>query len=112
MPSDDLTPLSERPLGRPGPQVICLACRAQDLDRRICEIESLVDRLEGLAQVQSVTGRTTALAASLPPANAERFAAALALIGATTVAGGSASLSSEFLVVITLEPNPSERKDT
>lgn len=112
MPSDDLTSMSKRRQGQPGPQVICLACGAQDLDRRISEIESLADRLEGLAQVQSVTGRTTALAASLPPANAERFATALALIGATTVAGGSDSSLSEFLVVITLEANPTERKDT
>jgi hypothetical protein len=104
--------MSERPQGRSGPQVICLACGAQDLDRRVSEIEELAERLEGLAQVQSVTGRTTALAVSLPPAHAERFAAALALIGATTMASGAANPSSEFLVVITLEPSLSERKDT
>lgn len=90
------------------PQVICLACGAQDLDRRVSEVE----RLEGLAQVQSVTGRTTALAVSLPAAHAERFAAALALIGATSMASGSAIPPPEFLVVITLESSLSQRKDT
>ncbi|MBX9707172.1 MAG: hypothetical protein K2X61_04470 [Caulobacteraceae bacterium] len=62
--------------------------------------------------MQSVTGRTTALAVSLPLVHAERFAAALALIGATTIELGGASSPSEFLVVITLESSLSERKDT
>lgn len=112
VPTWGLTLMSDHPQWLAGPQVICLACQAQDVDRRVSEIESLADRLEGHAQVQSVTGRTTALAVSLPLVRAERFTAALALIGATTVELRVASSPSEFLVVITLESSLSEGKDT
>lgn len=111
MPSRDLTGEREAFKGGSGPQVICLTCGADDRDRRIREIEVLVLRLEGVAQVQSVTGRTTALAVSLPRAHAARFAAALALIGATTLSGDGAEPPPEFLVVLTQEPSPSERRD-
>jgi hypothetical protein len=96
----------------PGPRVICLACAASDVARRCEEIETLVRELGGRAEVQSVTGRTTALAVSLPPAHAERFAAALALIGATIIEGDVASQSPEFLVVMTIEHRLPEWKDT
>ena len=99
-------------LRQPGPRVICLGCPASDLTRRCEEIEALASGLGGLAEVQSVTGRTTALAVSLPAAHAERFAAALALIGATLIEGDAATQSPEFLVVITIEPSLPERKDT
>ncbi len=112
VPSCGLIPMSDHPQRLAGPQVICLACEPGALDRRVSEIESLADRLAGHAQVQSVTGRTTALAVSLPPIHAERFAAALALIGATPMEREAVSSPSEFLVVIALESSLSERKDT
>ncbi len=69
--------------GQKGPDVVCLACPTDELARRTAEIEALALELGGKAEVQSVTGRTTALAVSVPLPLGPRFAAALVLYGAT-----------------------------
>ena len=90
-------------------QVICLACGADDLDRRLGDIRHLAEALGGRGNAQTVSGRTAAVRVCVPAANADRFAAALTLAGATQMETAPnivapTNMDVDFLVLLTLEP--------
>lgn len=87
------------------PLVVCLACRADDQPRRIDEVWALACGLGGVAEVQDVSGRTTALMVTLPDEAIDRFTAALTLNGAITGGGAGAA---GLVVLITAEPRMQE----
>lgn len=86
------------------PMIVCLACGADDLSRRLGEITALAEALGGRALEHGVTGRTVAVQITVPRDKTDRFAAALSLAGATTLEPAPAFALPDFLIVLTSEP--------